>query len=323
MNQHELDYVEEEIQHPPHSIEAEQAVLSVILQYPDSIRKVVTQLKPDHFYRIPHQLIYQACLDCHRDQIPIDVVSIPLVLNEKKILSNVGGTSYINDLALKFNENLSTLSENGFKYWVKVLIDKHRRRELQILGHGFLELSCNEEEKAFVDLAQRNVMKWVQSCSMDQTVNTPEAIEEALKAIEDEMFSPTGVVGLSTGFKKLDDITHGWHKGNLIILGARTGTGKTAMALNLAVHLVLNEKKPVLFFSLEMTAPELMKRVILSIADSSTSHEKIKEATQTLREHQHLFLIEDKATMTISDIQNKTQQAMAEHPDLAFVVVDY
>lgn len=184
-------------------------------------------------------------------------------------------------------------------------------------------MSQDKTEKAFLEKAQSQLMTIAQSFSQETSGSTDKMIDDAMALIEGKLIAPNGLTGLSTGFKALDAKTHGFQNGNLIILGARPSNGKTTLALNIAAHAVLQEKKPVLFFSLEMSGQELLEDVIKLVAGSTCNLGKLKQAVETVKAHQNLLHIKDKPDISLMDIQGITQKTQALCPDLGLVIIDH
>lgn len=306
---------------PPHSIEAEQAILCGLFQDPDCIHVLAGKLKPNHFYNYAHQLTYEACLALYNAQVPIDPVSVVEALKGHGHLENVGGVSYINGLFT--NTPDVSITASNVLHWVDILLDYSDRRELIRFGHQCLEAAHDTSQNNYLAEAQSQMLK-LSNRSTENEFKTLEAmVNKGLSSIQERLSNPDGVTGLESGFKSLDSKTSGFQPGQLIILGARSGTGKTAFGLNVALAGCLEQQQPVLFFSLEMTGSELMQRAIKTVSGSMHDLEKLAMAADRLKALEGCFLVDDRANLTIGDIQAKATQTKANHPTLGLVVVDY
>jgi len=315
-----LDYVS---QLPPHSRDAEQAALSAILQNPDLLQQVIGILQPEHFYTQAHGHIYKAMADCFERQAPIEPVAVEDALRRHGSLDAAGGSGYVWELLIGSNPNVSIIDSKSLLYWVNIIVDDAKRRELINSCHDMIESAHDRNQKTYLEQAE-NLLFWVNEAFPDiSKPSNPDVIGSAMASLMKELQAPGGVTGLSTGFSSLDRITHGFQPFQLITVSARPGGGKSAFALNVAVHVVLQEKKPVLYISLEMTSDELMKRVIKQVADSDTDVTKFKQAEQKLMAYEKDFIFDDAAGQTLAAIQSKILKAKKARPDLGLIVVDH
>lgn len=316
----ELEHVP---QLPPHSRDAEQAALSAFLQSPDLLQHAVGILQPEHFYTTAHVLIYKAMLDCFEQQAPIEPVAVADAMRRHGSLDAAGGSAYVWDLAIGSNPAVSIIDRASLLYWVNILIDAAKRRELIISCNDIIESAHDRNQRSYLEQAE-NLLFWVNEAFPDvsKPVNQ-NIIGSAMALLKEELQAPGGVTGLSTGFPSLDRITHGFQPFQLITVSARPGGGKSAFALNVALHVVLQEKKPVLYISLEMTSPELMKRAIKQVADSDRDVAKFQQAEQALKAHERDFLFEDAAGQTLAAIQSRILKAKKARPDLGLIVIDH
>ncbi len=308
----------------PHNLQAEQAVLCGILQNPGMVHIASTMLKPECFYMRSHQHIFTAAVACAQRGLSVDafVVAIPDYLKSQGKLDAAGGSSYVIDLLDKIPDGV-WITPDSFEYWCSVLLDYARRRETLKYGYEVAELAQDTERTDYIEQAQTQLMTLQAEYSLNEPVNTGGMMDQALANIEDRLSRRDGVTGLKTGIPQLDWMTHGFQPGQLISLGARPGGGKSALGMNIATHVVIEEQKPVLYFSLEMTGDELLERTLHAMAGTNCQLEKIAQAREALRESEHRFIIEDRLDLTIGGIQARIQKEKALNPDLALVVVDH
>jgi replicative DNA helicase len=307
---------------PPHSTDAEQAVLAGILQQPDLMNEAVGLLEPSHFYRSAHQEIYRALLEVFNQQVPLEPIAITNALQTFGTLDIAGGSSYLWDLCLSANENVQVINPESLHYWAKIIIDKARRRELIAACYEIQEAAHNSTCSDYMGQAE-NLLFILSEAYPSVRKADQNFTGDALSALETELTTPNGITGLSTGFPNLDKATHGFQPHQLITVSARPGGGKSAFALNVASHVVLKEQKTVLYISLEMTGAELMKRVIKAMAGTDYDLSKLKKAAQDFKTHQHRFIVEDAAGQTLSAIQSRILKAKQKHADLGLIVVDH
>lgn len=308
---------------PPHNRDAEQAILCALLQTPDLLPHAVGILQPEHFYTSAHELIYRALLDCFERQAPIEPVAVTNALMVSGSLGVAGGGAYVWDLMIGSNPEISIINRESLRYWIKILIDDARRREMIAACYEMIESAHDRGDKHYLEQAE-NLMHLIGEAYPDiSKVDSVNVLDGAMAQLQEEANAPGGVTGLSTGFRQLDRLTHGFQPWQLITVSARPGGGKSAFALNVAAHVVLTQQRPVLYISLEMTATELMKRVLKQVADSQGDMGKLQDAAQRLKTHEHLFLFEDAAGLTLAAIQSRILKAKKKHPELGLIVVDH
>lgn len=223
---------------PPHSSEAEQAVLCGVLHYPALISHVVGILQPEHFYRSAHQEIFRAMLTCFEQQIPIEPVAVGEALRSAGTLPQAGGLPYLYDLMIGANPNARVLDDYSLKYWTKILIELAKRREVMKLALEIRESAADPSQKHYLEEAE-NLLYIISETYNTEQEQAANALDEAIEQIEDELSRPNGVTGLSTGFSTLDNSTHGFQPWQLITVSARPGGGKSTFALNVMSHVVL------------------------------------------------------------------------------------
>ncbi|MBI3548677.1 MAG: replicative DNA helicase [Elusimicrobia bacterium] len=254
----------ETIQVPPQALEAEKAVLGSMLIERAAVETGVEQLDEKNFYADSHQKIFRAAVNLYERNMGVDVLTLTDELRRLNWLGEVGGPTYL----LELSNAVSTAAHA--EYYARLVKDKAILRELIHTATKVVQ-SCYAEEKepgALLDEAQAQILNVAQK---QTTVEYVSARELASKAVEDiEMFvkRKAAVTGIATGISKFDKLTAGLQKGNLIVIAARPGQGKSALALNIAANAVLNAESPksVAFFSLEMSGKELVNRIIASKA---------------------------------------------------------
>jgi replicative DNA helicase len=317
---------------PPHSLEAERAVLGGILLQNGVIDTVLEIIKAEDFYSEGNGRIYEAMLELHRESTPVDGVTLREFLARTNKLQSVGGDDYL----LALTDTIPTL-ENTRAY-AHIIREKALVRRLITACHGVAAKGYADYGNAqeFLDQAEKAVFD-VASVQMRSTVERVRDV--VIRAFEDlHALARSGerVSGLRSGFTRLDGMTAGMHPGDLIIVAGRPGMGKTAFALNVGVnasHSRLGSGKPagVAVFSLEMPKDQLVKRMLASEARVDSSRlrtgqvhrddwQSLAQAAGTLSDLP--MFIDDTPALSMMELRAKARRLMAEH-GLALIIVDY
>ena len=311
----------------PQSIEAEEAVLGAILVNPETLTKISDSLKPQSFYKPAHREIYDAMMQLYNSGDNIDIVTVSEVLNYNGKLESAGGRAYINDLA----EN--TITTSNISHYAKIIKEKAIKRALinagsEIVSHGYdLEPSDDSLEQA-----ERLIYEISASKTATDLKHVKDMVIEAWNTIEYRYEHKDELAGLSTGFNSLDAQLSGLQKSDLIIIAARPAMGKTALALNIAQNVAINEKVPVCIFSLEMSYSQLVQRMLCSHAEVDAQRLKTgnmlqkdwESLTNAMTEFsQAPIYIDDTSGCTLTDIRTKCRRLKSQQKDLGLIVIDY
>lgn len=248
---------------PPQNLEAEQSVLGSMLIDKEAVLEAAEVLIASDFYREAHQLVFQSIVDLSNRGEPVDLVTVCAELEKKNILEKVGGAAYLASMASM------TPTAAHVRHYARIVKEKSLLRsliraatDLVSRSYGYIE---NVEE--FLDEAEQLIFDVARSKNTQSFVHIKEALELAFDKLERLYERKSGVTGLSTGFLDLDNITSGLQDSDLVIIAARPSMGKTTLALNMAQHIALEEKKPVAFFSLEMSREQLAQRLLCAYAE--------------------------------------------------------
>lgn len=311
---------------PPHNEEAEQSVLGAILIDKDAISAVSQIISIKDFYNATNALIYDVMLVLYEEQKPIDVLTVTTALKKKKLYDKVG-TSYLTDLV-----NTVPTAANVEHYAVLVK-EASARRSLIQTGSEIVELGFSEEKQVseILDKAESSIFAIAQGNASKGFIHVKEALAASFDRIDEIHKKGAGLRGVRTGFLDLDNMLSGLQDSNLIILAARPGQGKTAMAVNIAQHVAVIEKSAVGVFSLEMSQEELVDRLLVGQADvdawrlktgrlSESDFSRLSEAMGQLAEAK--IFIDDTPGLSISQMRTKARRLHLEH-DIALLVVDY
>ena len=254
---------------PPQAPDVEEAVLGAMLLEPSCVDLAMEELTASCFYDPKHRMIFEAMSRLVTDHTSVDIITVSSELKAQGNLEAVGGTVVLANLSEKVG------SAAHIEYYVKILKQKTIQRDLISASYDILRDSFDDSIKVddLIDKAQSKVYDAIQSNVRREVQDIGSLINIAMSDIQ-EMQGNTGLNGVPCGFYSIDRITMGWQKSDLIILAARPSVGKTAFSLNLARNAAVDHHMAVAFFSLEMSAIQLVKRLITS--ESGLPADKIK-----------------------------------------------
>ena len=268
---------------PPHNLEAEMAMLGSIMLRPDCIYEIMDIVNPKCFYYEKHRTIFETMLELFSKRQPIDILSLSTRLKEKGLLERVGGTTFLTELT-----SIVPSSAN-VKHYAEIVQKKYMMRELIDVSEFISHLGFNEagELDEIVDQAEKKVFDLTQRFSSSQNFKELKPLlHEAFDRFEKLSSAEHELRGIPTGFKSLDDILGGFQKSDLIILAARPSVGKTAFALDVARKTASIHQSKVGIFSLEMSADQLVDRIVAaqSKVDASVIRKGVRSQTGSWRE---------------------------------------
>ncbi len=254
---------------PPQALEVEEAVLGAMLIEPSSVDMALEELSSSCFYDPRHRMIYEAMSELVNGHTPVDIVTVSSKLREKGNLEAVGGPVALAGMSDKVG------AAAHIEYYVKILKQKSIQRDLITASYEILKDSYDDSVTVdqLIDEAQTKVYNAIQNNLRKDVQEVGSIINDALKEVEKNQ-NTTGMSGVPSGFPSLDRITMGWQASDLIILAARPSVGKTAFALNLARNAAVDHNMPVAVFSLEMSALQLVMRLMTT--ESGLPAEKLK-----------------------------------------------
>jgi len=316
---------------PPQSIEAEKSLLGCLMLDRQAIVKVADFLEPRDFYKKIHQEIYQAMLDLFERGEPIDLLSASTRLKEKNLLEEIGGNSYLTELINSVPTASHVLNYAKIVQRKRILRDLiEASQEIGVMGYNETEdidILLDQAEKRIFSIAQRGLTQ--------NFLPVKATLEDAFERIDRLSKHRGGLRGLPTGFADLDNILAGLQKSDLIILASRPTLGKSAMALNIATNIAVNEKVPVGLFSLEMSKDQVVDRLIaaqsnvdlwrlrtgrLSGEGDDNDFLRIQQALGILSEAP--IYIDDAASSNILQMRAMARRLQAER-GLGLIIVDY
>jgi replicative DNA helicase len=311
---------------PPQNIEAEQSVLGAVLLENEAIGTVIEHLTPNDFYKEAHKKIFIAMLELYEKNEPIDLITLTELLSRKEQLEAIGGASYLSAIV-----SLVPTSANA-RYHAKIVKEKAILRNLIITSTEIITFSYDAEQDVheLLDLAETKIFNISEKAVRQTYVHIKNVVKDTIELVDKLFDKKERITGLATGFDELDEATTGFHPGDLIVIGARPGMGKTAFCLNMVAHTAVEDKNPVAVFSLEMTKEQLVLRMLCSEAEvdskavrsgyhSKEDYRKLVNAAGRLSEAP-IYI--DDSFNSILDIRAKARRLKAEH-GLGLVVVDY
>lgn len=313
---------------PPQNIEAEQAVIGSVFLNPDTLVAAMEFIESRDFYRRSHQLIFQAMVDLNEKNEAIDVVTITNLLENKQQLEDVGGMPYLADIAV------SVPTAANMEYYAKIVEEKSLLRRLirtatDIASKGYEE---SDDVPVILDEAERSILEVSEKRNRSGFTPISEVLNRSIAQIDQLYQNNEDITGLSTGYKALDQITAGLHPDELIILAARPGVGKTAFALNVSQNIGTKTDESVAIFSLEMSAEQLVNRMLC--AEGSINASNLRTGSLTEEEWQSLIVamgslsraniyIDDTPGIRTAEIRAKCRRLMQERGSIGLIVIDY
>ncbi|MDR0466207.1 MAG: replicative DNA helicase [Deltaproteobacteria bacterium] len=313
---------------PPHSVEAEQAVLAGIFLNPEIMSSIADMLRKEDFYIPAHQIIYNAFLELDRKRRRPDIVTVAEYLRDNSQLEQAGGAVFLSEL------NMSVVSGASAAHYAPIVRDKGLQRQLiaaasSIIGDGY-DASLMVDD--LLEEASRRIFAVSQRITNTAFVSSKDLAKDVFNSLRQIAAGGDELTGISTGFSRLDQLTAGLQPSDLIIVGARPSMGKTSFALNLAMNAAIYDKVPVCFFSLEMSSRQLMMRMLAARARVDATRLRrphmlteedwacIIQASDDLS-HAPIF-IDDSASLSPLELRARTRRYKAEH-NIGLVIVDY
>ena len=314
---------------PPHDNEAEQGVLGAMLLSPNTITDIIEELIPDDFYRPAHQLIYRAILDLFSDNKDVDPVIVAGRLDRNHDLERVGGAPYLHTLIS------SVPTAANARYYAEIVAEKAVLRRLVDAGTRIVQLGYEGTEGAevdvVVDMAQQEVFAIAQRNVTEDYAILADILQPTMDEL-DELSTHGGLArGIPTGFIDLDNLTNGLHGGQMIIVAARPGVGKSTLALDFMRSCSIKHNKASVIFSLEMSKSEIVMRLLSAETEIRLSDMRAgrmsdeawaKLANRVGQISEAPLFIDDSANLTMMEIRSKARRLKQKH-DLQMIVVDY
>lgn len=312
---------------PPHNLEAEQAVLGCMLLDSDVIPTVTEIIRSEDFYREDHREICEAILDLSEKAGPIDIITVSEQLQHRGTLDSIGGLDYLTSIS-----NAVPTTGNA-RHYAKIVEEKSLLRKLIKASADISSMSYDASEDAVyvLDKAEKSIFDILQKRNTQGFTHIKDVLLDTFNHLE-ELYNNKGyVTGIPTGFTDLDYKTSGLQNSDLVLIAARPGMGKTAMALNIAQYAAVQKHVPVAIFNLEMSKDQLVNRMLCSevMVDSQKMRtgklededwNKIAQALAPLSEAP--IYIDDTPGISVMDIRAKCRRLKLEK-NLGLIVIDY
>jgi len=312
----------------PNSIEAEQGVLGSMLISPrDIIAECVEKINENYFYIPAHQTVYAVLVELWNAGQGIDLITFTQVLRDRHLLDTVGGVAAVTGL-FTYVPTAANIT-----YYLEIVRSKYILRQIIAACTESVRRSFEEQEEVddLLDEVEQKIFLVGEDRFKGHVLSMREHVVGAVEAIEKLYERQGAITGIATGFADLDRLTSGLHSGEMFVIAGRPSMGKTALAMNIAEHVAINEKLSVAVFSLEMSSQQLVQRMICSGA--KVNLKKLKDGFLNDGDFRRLtdrasalastsMFIDDTSGLTILELRAKARRIKAQH-DIQLIVVDY
>ncbi len=311
----------------PHSLEAEQSVIGSMIMDRDAIVAAADLLGKDDFYHKQYGVLFETIVELYNSGAAVDMVTLQNRLREKNVPPEISSLEYVGGLVA------AVPTSANVRYYAQIVQEKSILRKLIRTNDAISEACYLETESldTILDDTEKSVFNLVQSRSGSDFVPIRDLVIGELDRIENAAKQPGSVTGLSTGFADLDFILAGMQKSDLLLLAARPSMGKTALALNIAQHVAIKEKKPVAIFSLEMSREQLVSRLLAM--ESRVDSKLIRNGNLSDNDWDQLInsagvigqsniIIDDTPGISVSELRSRCRKFKLEHK-VELIILDY
>ena len=321
----------ESLRLPPHSVEAEQAVLGGLLLSNSSWDRIGDLIRESDFYRHDHRLLWRAITKLVEDNKPADVLTVSEALKGTGEIQDVGGLAYLHQLAS------GTPSAANIRRYAEIVRERAIMRKLAEVGTSIADSAYSpqgREARQLLDEAETKILEIGETGgrSSESFEKMSHILADVMTRLDELHRNPAAVTGKATGFVDLDEMTTGLQDGDLIILAGRPSMGKSSLALNIAEHIGLELKLPVLFFSMEMGAAQLALRLLGSVGKIDAQKlrtgrldpgdwDRLGTALGKLNEAP--ILIDETPSLNPLELRARARRKAREYGGLGLVVIDY
>ncbi|MFM7021916.1 MAG: replicative DNA helicase [Flavobacteriales bacterium] len=312
---------------PPQAVDLEEAVLGALMLEKDALNAVIDILQPESFYKDAHNRIYASIQRLFQRSEPIDLLTVKNDLQKNGELELVGGAYYLTQLTNRIS------SAANIEYHSRIISQKYIQRELIRISSDTIRDAYDETTDVFtlLDSAEKNLFQVAEGNIRKNYDSMATLIKQAKEQIKKAGEKGEGVSGVPSGFTELDQLTSGWQPGDLLILAARPGMGKTAFVLSVARNTSVRFGIPTAIFSLEMTALQMVTR--LMVTETQLSAEKLKKGNLQSHEWEQLhskvakiaeapLFIDDTPALSIFELRAKARRLKQQH-NLGIIIIDY
>lgn len=315
---------------PPHSIEAEQSVLGGLMLDNRAWDQIADRVREADFYRFDHRLIYRVMAKLSEQNKPLDVLTVSESLREINELENAGGEVYLFELAN------NTPSVANITAYADIVRERSVLRQLIATANDIASNAFNPEGRSsteLLDLAERNVFAISEEgARVGGPVNVKEFLASTMDKIDTLFHSNNPITGIPTGYHDFDEMTSGLQSSDLVIVAGRPSMGKTTYAMNIAEHVAIKSKLPVLIFSMEMPGDAIVMRLLSSLCRIDQLRirtGKLEDedwprisSTVSMLSEAPLF-IDDSPALSPAELRARSRRLAKEHGKLGLIVVDY
>lgn len=315
---------------PPQAPDLEEAVLGALMLEKNALTAVIEFLRPEHFYLEGHKLIYEAIIDLFKNSEPVDMRTVVAQLRKNgklELIDGAGGAFKIAELTSKVS------SAANIEYHARIVIEMAIKRNLIEIASQIHHDAYEDTTDVFelLDKTEQGIFQ-ISDTNLRKNYDTMKSLMfQAIQELQEKKNHKDGLTGIPSGFSKLDRVTSGWQKSDLVIIAARPGMGKTAFIVSALRNAAVDFNYPVAIFSLEMASLQLVNRLIS--AEAELEGEKIKKGNLAEFEWQQLvhktnrlstapIFIDDTPALSILELRAKCRRLKAEH-NIQMVVVDY
>ncbi|MGJ8674690.1 replicative DNA helicase [Brumicola nitratireducens] len=322
----------EQLKIPPHSIEAEQSVLGSMMIAPDSWDKVAEIVVESDFYNRSHRTIFGAIIKLLSSNQSVDTVTVKDTLAQSGLLEEAGGFSYLIELAK------NTPSAANVTAYANVIRERAIVRELIGVAHDIADVGYNPEGRNsadILDLAESKVFEIAEKRTGENEgpKDVTTVLTKTVNRLDELVKQGRDITGVSTGYTDLDDKTSGLQRSDLIIVAARPSMGKTTFAMNLCENAMMLQDKPVLVFSLEMPAEQIMMRMLASLSRVNQTHirtaqlddeewARMSGTIKTLKKKDNLY-IDDSSGLTPMELRTRARKIARDKGGISLIMIDY
>jgi replicative DNA helicase len=312
---------------PPQATDLEEAVLGALMLEKNALTAVVEFLRPEHFYSEQHKEIYNAIVDLFKASEPVDMRTVVAQLRKNGKIEVVGGAYYIAELTSKVS------SAANIEYHARIIIEMAIKRDLIQIASQIHHDAYEDTTDVFelLDKTEQSIFQ-ISDSNLRKNYDTMKSLMfQAIQELQEKKNHKDGLTGVPSGFSRLDRVTSGWQKSDLVIIAARPGMGKTAFVVSSLRNAAIDFNMPVAIFSLEMASLQLVNRLIS--AEAELESEKIKKGNLAEFEWQQLvhktnrlssapIFIDDTPALSILELRAKCRRLKAEH-NIQMIVIDY
>ncbi len=312
---------------PPHSMEAEQATLGALLLDWSAMSDIVIMLRPDRFYSLQNQIIYQAMITLFGQSVKGDTLTVINELTKEGNLEKAGGAAYLASLT----DTVPTSA--NVQYYAQIVLDQSYRRDLIKISSEMHASSFDEthDSQVLIEEAEKKIFALSERNETTKVHDMNEVMTTTIDLIDKRYKSKNAFTGIPSGFHQLDTMTSGFQNSELIVIGARPSIGKTALALSMMEYITIDKNIPCGFFSLEMSYQSIGQRLLSQ--ESRIPGGKLKSGLLQLKDFQKLqdaagrcfkapLFIIDTPNMKLIDLRAMARRLVANH-DVKIIFIDY